>query len=458
MHYGAAFSELMSDGLIKMVIERALRGHAITGGEYIMLARLAQTSKRLRGIIHANATFFSASADALRTHPLYTRTARVLSKLRMRDWLLPARETGGSADGGTAGGAELTRALREIHARSISEWYHLRPGQFHPLVETYHGASVSDPALSQRCGEMLTAFMSHLDSRDPCTECAVLRRPVPKEQIRAVIHGRFAPTAIGQDGTLPIRDLVWRYSQNPTLQYETYGHLCVWNTGAVEDMSSMFLPPPAHGAVRAFWSDQEWDARLWDTRSVTNMQRAFELCDGRLSGVEHWDVSAVTNMDLMFAGAAQFNAGIGNWDTSEVRSMRSMFSSAAAFNGYIGDWDTSKVASMSHMFCQAASFNKDVGGWNTGNVENMSHMFRQAAAFNRNVGSWDTSRVRFMQWMFAHAAAFDQDIGRWDTAQVTSMAYMFSRAAAFRRAVVNTWDTRNAQNTESMFADPPVRF
>jgi surface protein len=483
MRYGAAFNGLMSSGLIQMFIERALtsclRGNAIS--EYGMLARLAQTSRQFHDIIHAKAIFFKVSTGALLTHPLYARAARMLAKLSVSDWLMSAYAPAPSGDG-----AHLTAAMNQIRARSISEWYHLRPGQFHPLVRTYRGASVSDPPLSQKCGAMLDAFMSHLDS-DECAECAILQRPVPREQIRDIIRGRFTPTAIGQEGTMPsthpnagtpIRRLVRAYAIDPPAHDGTYGHLCVWNTCAVTDMSSMFLN--VNVLLPGVWSDQEHDARLWDTSRVTSMHNAFGFCEGRFSGVEHWDVSAVTNMDSMFSFARNFNRGIGNWDTSSVRNMASMFRNATAFNRDIstwdtsrvrtmhamflsmafdrdiGDWDTSEVVSMSYMFYQAASFNQDLLRWKTGNVQDMTAMFQLATAFNGDIGSWDTSRVRLMPHMFAGAAAFNRSIGSWDTAQVRDMDYMFSlaRAFSFQSDIVEKWARGKAKNTHTMFEAP----
>ena len=56
-----------------------------------------------------------------------------------------------------------------------------------------------------------------------------------------------------------------------------------------------------------------------------------------------WDTSKVTDMSFMFYGATNFNGDIGKWDTSKVNDMSRMFYYANKFNGDIGNWDTSNV-------------------------------------------------------------------------------------------------------------------
>jgi surface protein len=54
-----------------------------------------------------------------------------------------------------------------------------------------------------------------------------------------------------------------------------------------------------------------------------------------------WNTSNVTNMSYMFLNATNFNQDIGNWDTSKVTNMVGMFLDANNFNkDYISNWDT----------------------------------------------------------------------------------------------------------------------
>ena len=56
-----------------------------------------------------------------------------------------------------------------------------------------------------------------------------------------------------------------------------------------------------------------------------------------------WDTSEVTNMSNMFCGATNFNQDIGGWDISKVTNMSGMFQYAKEFNEDIKSWDTSNV-------------------------------------------------------------------------------------------------------------------
>ena len=63
-----------------------------------------------------------------------------------------------------------------------------------------------------------------------------------------------------------------------------------------------------------------------------------------------WNTSNVTDMSMMFYGAINFNEDIGGWDTSNVTNMSGMFYYASNFNQDIRKWNTSKVTDMSLMF------------------------------------------------------------------------------------------------------------
>lgn len=370
MHYGASIEEL-SDNIIQLIIERALKGDTASGksSAYETLASLASTNKRIRDIINTKVNFFKyASVGEIRKHPVYALCARNIAKLPSREWLISADSSGEISESDP-----LTNAIKQFHARSVSEWYHLHPDQFHPMVKIKRDTTETQ-LTSELSGSKLDDFMAHLDA-EPCAECAILQRDEPKEQIRRIIDGTFTPVDIGKD-TTPIKDLVQRYLGNPPEHSKTYGHLCVWNTGAVMDMSYVFFP----GEVVNTWKNDECDVRLWDTRRVSSMSSAFVTCAGTLRGVEHWNVAGVTNMELMFHNATSFNRDIGNWDTSNVQNMSMMFNEARSFNQDIGTWNTGKVTHMRLMFAWARSFNQDIRRWNTGNVKDSMRVFEGATA------------------------------------------------------------------------------
>ena len=77
-----------------------------------------------------------------------------------------------------------------------------------------------------------------------------------------------------------------------------------------------------------------------------------------------WDTSNVTNMSCMFHNAIKFNQDIGLWNTSNVTNMYRMFQCAKEFNQDIGNWNTSNVICMNGMFIGANNFNKDyISNW-----------------------------------------------------------------------------------------------
>jgi surface protein len=128
--------------------------------------------------------------------------------------------------------------------------------------------------------------------------------------------------------------------------------------------------------------------KLW----LTNESKA-KIKYGHIS---LWDTSNVTDMSWMFYCNQDFNQDIGGWNTSKVTKMLSMFVNAYKFNQYIGRWDTSNVTNMSFMFYNAINFNQDIGSWNTSNVTSMCCMFDNAANFNQDIRNWDTSKVTNM--------------------------------------------------------------
>ena len=82
-----------------------------------------------------------------------------------------------------------------------------------------------------------------------------------------------------------------------------------------------------------------------------------------------WDTSKVTNMSNMFFGAQKFNEDIGGWDTSNVTDSNPMFVNTQNFNQDIGEWDTSNVTNMRAMFDHNDNFNQDyISRWDTSNV------------------------------------------------------------------------------------------
>ena len=423
MHYGA-FEDL-PDEVLELIIESALKGES-----YELLSRMALIDTRLRRLVPKANFFRSALVSDIRKHPLFARAWRKIANMPLDAWLTgPTPNHDGES-------AELQIAIKQLLERSMGEWYHFRPDLFHPMVKILHDSTLSDTK-RQLASDKLQSFMAHLDS-GPCAECAILQKDGPegpKEQIRRIVNNEFRPTEIGQsEGIHVVVNKYFTDSKDDDLK--KYGHVCVWNTGSVENMSQVFQ--------NNRWKNGEWDVRLWDTGSVTRMHGAFQHCatTGPFSGVEFWNTRNVKDMSSMFYGAIQFNQNIGKWDTGNVEDMSTMFYMAKSLNQDIGNWDTEKVKNMSMMFSHAALLNRDIGKWKTGNVTNMSGMFDAAVSFNRDIGKWDTGNVENMSSMFREAAAFNQNIGNWITKNVRDMSSMFDYAASFSQDI-SRWDMKN---------------
>ena len=163
---------------------------------------------------------------------------------------------------------------------------------------------------------------------------------------------------------------------------------------------------------------------VWNTSDVSDMSKLFENAKSFNQPIGDWDVSNVTNMYRMFSYAHEFNQPLDNWNVSKVENMSSMFGFAKAFNQNIDNWNTSKVNNLDSTFFEASSFDKPLNKWDMNNASNMRCMFLKASSFNQPVGNWNVSNVTNMDSMFKNAKAFNQDISNWDLSGVTNIAEM----------------------------------
>ena len=102
-----------------------------------------------------------------------------------------------------------------------------------------------------------------------------------------------------------------------------YGHISIWNTSLIRDMSNLF-----------------------------NWKYGFN------DSINNWNVSQVTNMSCMFLDALKFNQPLCHWNVSQVTDMSHMFNGALEFNQPIASWDVSQVTDMNKMFSYAVEFNQ----------------------------------------------------------------------------------------------------
>ena len=414
--------------IIEMIV-----GHVMKSGESDM--RILSALPQLNSIKVSVTSFLAMPAEAMRMlvfYQFYIRMVHGMARKTTPELLAEYQKSGGASRGANM---SIPEALREARIMIIQYWYHMCPRLFHDLVDILHSSSnETTQAIKDICRTLLYEFLAHLDGTE-CTECRILQREETKEQIHRIIEGTFTPEAV-------VRSLLHEYETDPVTTKAKYGHLCVWKTGALQDMWRMFS--------NITWKDEEWDVRLWDTRKVTSMKSTFYKCPGLLRGVEHWSVVGVTDMSSMFNKATLFNRDISSWDTRSAVDMSWMFSEASSFNGDIGQWNTRNVVNMSGMLDNASSFNQDIGKWDTSKVTDMKMMFNNASSFNADIGNWKTSEVTDMMGMFNNASSFNRDIGKWNTSKVTNMEMMLRAASSFNQDLTR-WDMSNVGNMSAMF-------
>jgi surface protein len=152
----------------------------------------------------------------------------------------------------------------------------------------------------------------------------------------------------------------------------------------------------------------------------------LETAVGRYGHISLWDTHRVTDMSQLFYNQISFNDDISGWDVSQVTTLSHMLHSAAAFNQPIGTWNTSIVTDTKGLFLFATKFNQPLNGWEVSSVKNMSQMFQCAYAFNQPLSTWNVSSVTNMFAMFSFTRDFNQTLNDWDVSGVTSTTYMFN--------------------------------
>ena len=171
-----------------------------------------------------------------------------------------------------------------------------------------------------------------------------------------------------------IKDAVNLWFENRGEAVSRYGHISMWNTSQVTDMTALF-------ACRRDFNEDIGD---WDVSNVCDMDGMFEGASSFNQPLERWNVSNVCDMYGMFDGASSFNQPLERWDVTDVRDMANMFSGASSFNQPLENWNVSNVTTMWGMFQGASSFNQALGNWNVAKVRKWDDesMFYGASSFN----------------------------------------------------------------------------
>jgi surface protein len=188
----------------------------------------------------------------------------------------------------------------------------------------------------------------------------------------------------------------WNYCTDDILKY---GHISLWDTSQLTDMSYLFsfkeciqevLTDDPHsfggGADEAYdyylcAKDFNENINTWDVSNVKTMKGMFDACENFNQPLEKWDVSNVKTMKGMFNSCENFNQPLEKWDVYSVKTMKKMFNFCKKFNQPLNSWDVSNVENMDWMFWNCNQFNQPLNTWNVYNVKNMEHMFNDKDTF-----------------------------------------------------------------------------
>ena len=102
-----------------------------------------------------------------------------------------------------------------------------------------------------------------------------------------------------------LKKVVKQWVTNKEVTKKKYGHISLWDTSKINDMSYLF---ENYNVIYCF-----------NTEILVN--RYFN------ENINNWDVSNVINMEGMFKNCTYFNQPLNFWNTSKVINMDSMFSS-----------------------------------------------------------------------------------------------------------------------------------
>lgn len=208
------------------------------------------------------------------------------------------------------------------------------------------------------------------------------------------------------------------------------------NTSKVKSFNHLFSGLPFNGHIE-----------LWDTSNVEDMSGIFKNNEDFNQDISNWDTSKVTTLCAAFRGATAFNQPIGKWNTSNVKDMHEVFYNAESFNKPLNNWDVSNVVDMGYMFTYT-KYNQSLNRWDTSSVVNTYGMFL-GSLFNKPIDMWDMSNNKNMGYMFAFSR-FNKPLNNWDTSSVISMSAMFAFAKEFNQ-YINKWDVSNVEWMNGMF-------
>lgn len=141
---------------------------------------------------------------------------------------------------------------------------------------------------------------------------------------------------------------------------------------------------------------------------------------------------------------------IESLDTSKVTNTERAFQSFKSSKLDLSDWDISNVTSISYMFNYATISELDVSGWDTSKIKDMTYVFQDFKGTTiTGLDTWDTSNVINMNTMFDGCNALF-NISNWDVSNVTNMNGMFNEIT-LETLDISGWNTSNVKDFGAIY-------
>ena len=227
--------------------------------------------------------------------------------------------------------------------------------------------------------------------------------------------------------THPVRDVnIWgnnkKLSKNRILEnYEIITNFYL--IGKQYRIGIFQLPDHLYGIIKKFLPDilTRSDMDIKDAVRLWNWNKSDAI--KKYGHISMWNTKYVTNMSNLFSfGSDEFNEDISNWNVQNVKCMDYMFLGAVEFNGDLSKWNVQNVESMDSMFKDATKFNCDLNKWNVKNVKCMDSMFQGATKFNGDLSNWNVQNVESMRFMFKGGTKFNCDLSNWNAHTIKKLS------------------------------------
>jgi len=178
-----------------------------------------------------------------------------------------------------------------------------------------------------------------------------------------------------------------------------------WDTHSVTNMSFMFRNTPI--TTIDLTPGKGGNPNIWNTGAVTDMSRMFLYCSQFQGvGLTNWNIHSVENMFTMFYNCAQFNGtGLQSWDTHSVFNFSNMFTNSG-FNADISGWNLSNAFALDGMFdncpLSARNYSSILNGWyarnSGGTIPTGVTLGAQGCNYLSNAGISRTNLINSYQW------------------------------------------------------------